>query len=255
MTQFKLKLGNTSGPVTHFFHGFMGSHSDWLSIIDPLLEKYLCVLWDLPGHGQSSLPSAPNQLFKHFFQDAPQADFYVGYSMGGRIASWLAMQEGVELKGLFLESAHLGLESTQEKELRRASDSKLLENIQTSDDLLSFLNNWYANPLWGNLNQAPDYAQFIESKKMNQLEGWKAALKYYGLGEQPGTRNFWQHSVIPICYLSGELDLKYMEIARSLPKRADFNRHEIVNAGHNTKFTEPDQFTEKLLEFLKKYSP
>jgi len=41
-------------------HGFLGSKSDWKSIIESFSSDYYCMTIDLPGHGLSEIDKTTN---------------------------------------------------------------------------------------------------------------------------------------------------------------------------------------------------
>jgi len=46
--------GPADAPIVLFLHGFMGSLTDWQTVIDALEGEYRCLAVDLPGHGDST---------------------------------------------------------------------------------------------------------------------------------------------------------------------------------------------------------
>lgn len=92
------KRGAEAGTPVLFIHGFGGDLDNWLFNIDAIGEKLPVVALDLPGHGQSTvkLPGASIKALADFVAhfmaaiDLPQAHV-VGHSMGGAVASQLAL--------------------------------------------------------------------------------------------------------------------------------------------------------------------
>ncbi len=60
-----------------------------------------------------------------------------GYSMGGRLALYLALRHPDRCAGLFLESASPGLEDAGERAARRAADGEMATRLE--DDFEGFL--------------------------------------------------------------------------------------------------------------------
>lgn len=92
------KRGAESGTPVLFIHGFGGDLDNWLFNIDAIGEHLPVVALDLPGHGQSTpkLPGTSITALADFVArfmaeiDLPQAHI-VGHSMGGAVASQLAL--------------------------------------------------------------------------------------------------------------------------------------------------------------------
>lgn len=112
------KRGAESGTPVLFIHGFGGDLDNWLFNIDAVGEHSPVVALDLPGHGQSTvkLPGASitalAEFVDHFMAaiDLPRAHL-VGHSMGGAVASQLALAHPDRVASLTLiASAGLGAE-------------------------------------------------------------------------------------------------------------------------------------------------
>ena len=104
--------GDRSGAPVIFLHGFMGCGDEWNEIVERLPELF-CILPDLPGHGRSvgdltvddcSFESTARSLID--LMDALELDTacLVGYSMGGRIALYTAIEYQQRFSGLVLET-------------------------------------------------------------------------------------------------------------------------------------------------------
>ena len=110
------RRGDGSGVPVLFLHGFGGDLDNWLFNLDAVAESAPVIALDLPGHGQSTprLPGtslAELAAFVARFMDAvgvPRAHL-VGHSMGGAIASRLALDQPQRVASLTLvNSAGLG---------------------------------------------------------------------------------------------------------------------------------------------------
>lgn len=94
--------------VLIFLHGFLGTGEDWLPVMMALSGLTRCVSIDLPGHGGSKLHHLDNKvateetvlsidrvadvLHKLIEQLTPKKVILVGYSMGARIALYMALR-------------------------------------------------------------------------------------------------------------------------------------------------------------------
>ena len=112
------RRGASEGTPVLFIHGFGGDLDNWLFNIDALGEDLPVIALDLPGHGQSTvkLPGASIAALADFvarFLDVIDVErvHAVGHSMGGAIASQLALAHPRRVASLALiASAGLGAE-------------------------------------------------------------------------------------------------------------------------------------------------
>lgn len=91
-----------------FLHGFLGTGEDWIPIMNALSGSARCVSIDLPGHGGTkvqnhcregagldptlSMEVVADLLFKFVQHITPGKVTLVGYSMGARIALYMALK-------------------------------------------------------------------------------------------------------------------------------------------------------------------
>ena len=117
----------------------MGSKTDFAEVIDLIAGRYCCLLVDLPGHGGTEvsydldyqMSNTAWGLIELLKVLKISSCFLVGYSMGGRIALYLALHFPQYFSGVVLESASPGLETLKEKKLRIERDLLLIEKLQT----------------------------------------------------------------------------------------------------------------------------
>lgn len=243
----------SGAPLLVFFHGFMGNKDD-LKVIgeDCLFETYSRLYIDMPGHGKTKIDNFSSQievfekltLFIKLFNSL-ETIFY-GYSMGGRIALNLSLNFLSPSK-LFLESAGLGLNSEVECKQRLESDISLF-NGMTNNQILSFLEEWYKNPIFYNYNQTSEFQNDILKKSHHDFNQWHVSQKYLSSGAFPllsFNLSKLKDLKLPLYYIYGEQDLKYKKFSTFLQD----NTFEILNAGHNPHKTHAKEIL-KGLKFL-----
>lgn len=95
-----------SSPTLLFLHGLLGTGYEWLPVIRPLSSSFRCIAVDLPGHGITSQEyqqsnMAANKVSMELVCNALvtlletlriKQFVPVGYSMGARIALYLALR-------------------------------------------------------------------------------------------------------------------------------------------------------------------
>src|SRR5687768_14571218 len=122
--------GSPGHPAVLFLHGFMGSSADWQDVVAATMDLAYCIALDLPGHGSSLGLTPEAYTMEGTTQAAVQTldeleverPAIAGYSMGGRLALYLALRYPERCAGLFLESTSPGLESGEERKARREAD-------------------------------------------------------------------------------------------------------------------------------------
>ena len=224
---FTSSLGKPDDQPLVFLHGFLGSHLDFLPIINDLKETFFCVAVDLPAHGRSPytkeiLPSV-EKLIEPF-----KNPILVGYSLGGRIA--LQLSHRLPLKGLVAISSHIGLHSSKQKELRVQEDllwKKRLETFSPEE----FLKLWYKQPVFSSLQKNTNEKRTLLNSLLSQRsytnpEELALVLEEMSLAKQP----FLDTSPCPTYFLFGKEDKKYEALYSTLPKHIE--RTGISEASH-----------------------
>ncbi len=119
----------------------MGSSADWLDLTSALEDRFRCIAPDLPGHGASlglpaglySFEGAARATVRTLDELAVGRATFVGYSMGGRLALYLALRHPERCAALFLESASPGLEDAGERAARHRSDEEKAARLESGD--------------------------------------------------------------------------------------------------------------------------
>ena len=236
-----------------FLHGLLGDKDDWQNVIQNC-PHFDCISLDLPFHG-----NAKNIAVKNFedcadylssqLQSAVKNEpyFLVGYSLGGRIALYYALQARCEkgnLQGLILEGANLGLIDETEKTARWQHDEKWANQF-CSISLENVLNDWYQQPVFAHLN-VQERAALIQKRAENCGENIGKMLKATSLAKQPYLGDKVRSSLLPIYYFVGEKDQKF----RHLAECEQLNTRLIANAGHNAHLENPMGFVKALQEIF-----
>ncbi len=250
--------GNSNSELIIFIHGFMGDNSEWNKIRNALDKRYHIIAVDLPGHGKSDSPSTPytfNSIALNIKQKIikyKKVSYITGYSLGGRIALYCLELFPDLIQGIILESSHPGITNKKEKQERYGRDLNILEQVNSHEELKSFLVQWYSNPIFKNINKHKNYCSMITKKCQNHIPNLQNSLKYLSIGIQ---QDFWpllKLTNIPVLFLSGELDHKYSMIGDKLSNsNQKIINHKIKNASHNIHLTHPERYISKIESFLK----
>lgn len=262
-----IKVNNspTPRPWLVWLHGLLGSGLDWQPIL-PFFSDWPCLTIDLPGHGDSAniQPTSfadVSQYLTNTLAAYNIGDYIlVGYSLGGRIAAWhtcfsktyfgkTSFGKSTGLRGLVLEGVNLGLHSDLERQLRLAADLGWADRFR-HQPLKEVLHDWYQQPVFANLSQSQRQS-LINYRQQNCSRTIADMLAATSLGKQPWLGDCLSQRLkensLPVCYLCGENDAKFQQLAHEyqLPFKS------IKAAGHNAHRANPADFAHQLDTFLK----
>lgn len=249
--------GSAGQPALCLLHGFMGAGSDWEPIASALSEDSYCLAVDLPGHGRStgrprheySMEGATQALADVLDDAGVDRCTVVGYSMGGRVALYLAAFQPERVQRLVLESASPGLESAEARRRRRETDEERARRIET--DLTGFLEDWYRQPLFASLQRHGLVEAMVERRAANNPSELAAALRGLGPAEQPSLWEAVGRLAMPTLAITGALDDKYVGVTERMHRlNAGIRRVVVPRAGHNVHAERPQAFLAHLVRFL-----
>ncbi len=251
-----------AGDPVVLFHGFTGAKDSWLDLRRELRRRYRVIAVDLPGHGGTgcgsaitnySLEAAAATVKSALVEGAKLNRFaLVGYSMGGRLAFFFALQYAALVSKLVLESASPGIAEPKERHERQQSDRELADFIETAG-VEAFVDRWERIPLFESLSKLPanDRARLRSQRMKCSALGLALSLRGMGVGAQPWLGDRLQELTMPVLFVAGELDRKYAEIARAMAARIPDSRIEVVGgAGHVVHVESSGVFNRLVADFL-----
>jgi 2-succinyl-6-hydroxy-2,4-cyclohexadiene-1-carboxylate synthase len=257
---YHVKVQGSGVPLV-LLHGFTGSMESWSPLAEILAQYYTVIRVDLLGHGATDAPLDPGRyrmeaatpdLVKllHALSAAPVN--LLGYSMGGRLALYLAVHFPEMVRSLILESASPGLADPAEREARRARDDALADRIER-EGIERFVDYWQNLPLFASQRRLPaeTQADLRAQRLQNRPIGLANSLRGMGTGVQPSLWTDLPRLAIPVLLLVGELDAKFLRIAEDMEVGIRRARLKIIpDAGHTTHLENPDVFTGQLVTFV-----
>lgn len=237
------------------FARFLGSCEEFSAIDASLCDRFCCLSIDLPGHGETQVVgdytlSSTARAIVHLLDrlNIHQA-ILVGYSLGGRLALYLALHFADRFPKTILESASPGLQTEAARSTRRQHDDQLATYIES--DFPTFLIDWYNQPLFRSLRQHPTFGAIYQQRLKNRPIELAKSLRNLSIGRQP---NLWGKLASyepPLLLLVGENDRKFVAINQEIAARCRSAQLEIlVNTGHNLHVENPSAFTMHIKDFL-----
>ncbi|MGD1874110.1 MAG: 2-succinyl-6-hydroxy-2,4-cyclohexadiene-1-carboxylate synthase [Mastigocoleus sp.] len=284
MLNYKL-IGKPDNPIILFLHGFMGNTKEFDQVIYLLSKNFYCLTVDLPGHGETRVLRDEDlqmantarcviQLLDNLLDELKDNELkdnlhnhnsnnrqciLVGYSMGGRLSLYLSLHYPEYFSQVILESASPGLKTESQRQERIKTDAQIarkLKRIQNQDEFKLFLENWYKQPIFGNIKNHPQYSQVINIRLQNNPTLLAKSLEIMGTGSQPSLWNKLQTNNLPILLILGERDTKFVHINQQMHDLFKRSHRKsqlkvIENVGHNIHFENPSIFVRAIEDFLK----
>lgn len=253
--------GEPQLPAIVFLHGFTGTSATWNEVRNAFKGTYRTIAIDLTGHGQTTAPDNPERYsmeeqiedLETLFEQLKLDSFYlVGYSMGGRISLAYTIHYPKRVKALILESSSPGLLEEQARTERRTAD-KLLARKIIDEGITSFVDKWENVPLFESQKSLSiEKRQTIRKERLQQNEiGLANSLLGIGTGSQKSYWESLQSIQNPVFLLTGELDAKFVAIAREMNNLSPTWRHIVVpGAGHAIHVEKPRLFATMIMEYL-----
>ncbi len=252
---FKFVNDASSQSISILLHGFLGRGADFEPILSRLRERALIV--DLPGHGETRFSgkftmSNTARAIVNLLDELQigQANL-VGYSMGGRLALYLALNDPTRFPKAAIESGSPGLKTQQERTDRIQRDRELANRLETDFD--QFLIDWYNQPLFRSFKAHPKFEQMLKARSRNHPDELARSLREMGTGMQP---NLWEKLKShrnPLLLMVGECDRKFVEINQEIASLCETAELVIApDAGHNIHFEKPEWYVNRIKDFLVK---
>ncbi|KAH9772168.1 protein PHYLLO [Citrus sinensis] len=261
-----------------FLHGFLGTGEEWIPIMKAVSGSARCISIDLPGHGGSkmqnhvakatqeitlSIDVIADVLYKLIEQITPGKVTLVGYSMGARIALYMALRFSDKIKGTVIISGSPGLRDNIARKIRRAEDDSRACSLVTHG-LQVFLDTWYTGELWESLRSHPHFNRIVASRLLHEdVQSLSKALSDLSVGRQPPLWEDLKLCSTPLLIVVGEKDKKFKSIAEKMcyelshgEKGSDDLRNEIYemveipNCGHAVHLENPLPVIRAVRQFL-----
>lgn len=238
----------------HFIHGFLGFPSDWNIFID-YFKKYHCTFHSITNymspskHDEKSYFNtwADNFNSSIFKEKKSNINILVGYSLGGRLALHSLVSSSNFWDGAIIISANSGLANESEKQARIAIDNLWANRFKNEkwDDVMT---------LWNSQNVFLNKQNTLSRQESlyNKIEVVRM-LTEFSLGKQEDLKAKIKSLNIPILWIAGENDTKFVQIGQEiheLSKNIDLKI--IKDAGHRVPWENSNDFKNACIDFINK---
>lgn len=225
----------------HALHGFLGSSADWPLFCGCKKEHFTA--YDL----LTDLPIVPFEEWSLMFNQGVKTahNILLGYSLGGRLGLHALLKKPGKWQGAIFVSTHPGLKSAEEKNKRIVADKLWAEKFQrTPWDVL--MREWNAQDVFKH-DPFPCNREESDFKR----ESLSQALITWSLGVQEDLSDAIAALEIPILWMAGENDGKFVKLAQELKFKHQKSQLCVVsNSGHRLPFGQPEKFNSIVNKFI-----
>jgi len=255
-------------PRALLLHGFLGGPEDWQPVMAGLAPEVRVVALELPGHGESrKLNGGPDSMRMEAVAAAVAAAVdalelgpcaVVGYSLGARVALFLALRYPDLFTRGAIVSGSPGLNRKSERIARAAQDASLAEALR-AEGLERFLSTWYRQGLFAALRRHPSFGA-LRARRARDGDAAELAeaLEALSSGAQPP---LWDDlralegggGGARLLFAAGERDPKFVALAGAMRSAAGDAAAEVAlvpSAGHALHIEKPSALALLLHRFL-----
>lgn len=224
----------------HLFaiHGFLGLPSDWSGIL-PTNSLHAIDLF------QGPVIKFHEWADKFNLSITTKKNLLIGYSMGGRLALHALLQNPSLWSGAIIISAHPGLKDSEDHEKRIVNDLKWSKRFQ-NEPWETLLKDWNAQEVFHGM------PTFERKETQYSRKSLAEALEEWSLGKQENLKEDIEKLNLPILWIAGERDKKYVCIAESMQFCHPKSQTWIApDCAHRVPWESPSLFLEQVKQFSK----
>jgi len=241
-------------------HGFLGRASDWEPFVDDFAAlgrgdvrrpdlfgpRSLPEPWALgpSDSGPGGLP-AWGTAFAEEVRRVDSAPVLIGYSLGGRLALHALLADPSMWKAAILVSTHTGLTTEEECAARVTADEGWAARFE-SEPWASLVRAWLAQPVFGGRGRTTR----LEESRFDRA-ALAAALRRWSLGRQENLLARLSALTLPVLWLAGSDDPKFVRVATPAVAELPVGRLAIIEGcAHRLPWEAPEAFRRHCREFL-----
>jgi 2-succinyl-6-hydroxy-2,4-cyclohexadiene-1-carboxylate synthase len=173
---------------------------------------------------------------------------WIGYSMGGRLCLRLALDRGELVERLVLVSASPGIRSAGEREGRRASDERLVHDLER-DGVEKFIDQWLSQRLFETL---PRELAMVDDRRRHTVHALAHQLRALGPAAHEPMWDQLGSLEMPVLVVAGQWDRAYTELAEKTVASIGENATMAIveKAGHAVLLERPDELAQVVTSWL-----
>lgn len=231
-------------PILFPLHGFLGRTQDWAILkwpsyvydwLNPCIVKPQKSFW----HNAEVF----NQWAWSLNEKSPH--ILMGYSMGGRFGLHALLQNPCIWKAAIIISAHPGLKNSQEKKQRLEHDQHWAKRF-LEDPWDQLMQDWNNQDIFNS-----GISPFQRLEKDYDRLALSDAFCHWSLGKQDDLSERIAQLEMPILWVVGENDRRYVERAHSLTFKNSQSKVQVVQgAGHRAPWDQPEIFQSIVTQYL-----
>lgn len=259
-------FGEAAAPPVVFLHGFLGNAADWTDVASALSDTFRCLCVDLNESvaadvGARDMTGIAEAVLGRLDELGISRAAWVGYSMGGRLALYCAVQHPERVSRLVLESASPGLRGEEERLQRRDHDAALVRRLEEAGThppgpenpaFRAFVEWWYDQPLFASLQEKPEWrSHLIQCRLAGDPLVFARVLRALSVAEQPDLWPRLAEYHTPTLLVVGEQDRKFRILAEEMVEACPvMGLKSFPDCGHNVHLENPGGYTTVLRAFL-----
>ena len=175
----------------------------------------------------------------------------LGYSMGGRLALHALLENPHPWQAAVIVSAHPGLENPAEREARRSADAAWASMALTAN-WQEFLDAWNAQPVLASSDIRALQASGALAMRRREIA---RSFVDWSLGNQQALWSRLHEITIPVLWVAGGNDPKFLELARRAVAEISTATLAIApGAGHRVPWQAEEWLAAQVAEFLSRGS-
>ena len=241
-------------------HGFTQTARLWGRFGDLLTRSYTVLALDLPGHAGADSVRADLPGTAGLVADAVAAVLgdqpcgLIGYSLGARVALHVAVCTDLPLGHLVLVGGTAGLEDEGERARRRHADETMAEDLESSGDVVAFVDRWLSGPMFSRLAATEDAQR--DERLRNSASGLASSLRLCGTGTQEPLWDRLSALTPPLLALAGADDARFAAHARRMVSLAPRAVASLVpGGGHAVHLAQPEQASRLVDHWVREVDP
>ncbi len=207
-----------------FLHGFLGLPSDWHTVIKHTDQNIFRSLWTDMHEIKDNLSFST--WVDYFLATTEPGVKAYGYSLGGRLLLHAYIKKPSHFSSLHLFSTNYGLNDGDEKQLRLTNDLKWVDRFK-NDPWDNLIDDWNSQSIFNSTS-----THFVRPEVSFSRPLLAAALDTFSLGRQENLLNLLPETSVPLHFIMGEKDKKFMTLLDAIPLKKNISTHILSGAGH-----------------------